>query len=98
MSAQGHLLEPWAAYWELKARLETASAAEVQAFLARYPEPTLFTPVNEPMITASSTGYLAYWNHRSFKWDPKAWEFPGDEAANKLRDRERRDPWQLPAV
>ena len=24
--AQGHVLEPWAAYWELKARLDDASA------------------------------------------------------------------------
>ena len=24
--ARGHLLEPWAAYWELRARLDTASA------------------------------------------------------------------------
>lgn len=35
-AAQGHPLEPWAAYWELKARLETATHAQVQAFLARY--------------------------------------------------------------
>lgn len=35
-AAQGHALEPWAAYWELKARLDTATPAEVQAFLARY--------------------------------------------------------------
>lgn len=35
--AQGHALEPWAAYWELKARLDEASAREVQDFLARYP-------------------------------------------------------------
>jgi soluble lytic murein transglycosylase len=34
--ARGHALEPWAAYWELKARLEEASAQEVQDFLARY--------------------------------------------------------------
>ncbi|MDQ8019613.1 MAG: transglycosylase SLT domain-containing protein [Bordetella sp.] len=34
--AQGHMLEPWAAYWELKARLPQASPDEVQAFLARY--------------------------------------------------------------
>ena len=34
--ARGHALEPWAAYWELKARLQEASAAEVQDFLARY--------------------------------------------------------------
>jgi soluble lytic murein transglycosylase len=35
-AAQGHVLEPWAAYWELRARLDTASIPEVQAFLARY--------------------------------------------------------------
>jgi soluble lytic murein transglycosylase len=34
--AAGHSLEPWAAYWELKARLEEASEAEVQRFLAKY--------------------------------------------------------------
>ena len=35
--ARGHVLEPWAAYWELKARLDEASAQEVQDFFARYP-------------------------------------------------------------
>ena len=35
--ARGHALEPWAAYWELKARLEEASPREVQDFVARYP-------------------------------------------------------------
>ena len=34
--ARGHALEPWAAYWELKARLSEASAQEVQDFLKRY--------------------------------------------------------------
>ncbi len=34
--AQGHVLEPWAAYWELKPRLEAATYAEVDAFLQRY--------------------------------------------------------------
>ena len=34
--ARGHALEPWAAYWELSARLPTASPAEVDAFLRRY--------------------------------------------------------------
>ncbi|MDD2881950.1 MAG: transglycosylase SLT domain-containing protein [Rhodoferax sp.] len=33
---RGHLLEPWAAYWELRARLETASPQEITAFLKRY--------------------------------------------------------------
>ncbi|MEJ7928629.1 transglycosylase SLT domain-containing protein [Ramlibacter sp. AN1015] len=34
--ARGHLLEPWAAYWELRARLDTAQPQEVQDFLTRY--------------------------------------------------------------
>jgi soluble lytic murein transglycosylase len=33
---RGHALEPWAAYWELKARLEEALPQEVQDFLVRY--------------------------------------------------------------
>ena len=33
---QGHVLEPWAAYWELAARLQEASKEEIQAFLQRY--------------------------------------------------------------
>ena len=33
--AQGHALEPWAAYWELRARLDTASPQEIQQVLAR---------------------------------------------------------------
>ena len=32
----GHALEPWAAYWELKARLNTASDDEVRAFEKRW--------------------------------------------------------------
>ena len=35
--AKGHALEPYAAYWELKARLPEATSQEVQDFHARYP-------------------------------------------------------------
>lgn len=35
-SARGHALEPWAAYWELKARLGEAQPAEIQSFMQRY--------------------------------------------------------------
>lgn len=35
-AARGHALEPWAAYWEMKARLEEVSLQEVQSFLAQY--------------------------------------------------------------
>ncbi len=34
--AAGHPLEPWAAYWELRARLDEASYSEVRDFLKRY--------------------------------------------------------------
>jgi len=34
--ARGHALEPWAAYWELRARLDTATPQEVQDFFSRY--------------------------------------------------------------
>ncbi|MBI2769494.1 MAG: lytic transglycosylase domain-containing protein [Burkholderiales bacterium] len=34
--AKGHALEPWAAYWELRARLDSASPAEIQDFMQRY--------------------------------------------------------------
>lgn len=34
--AQGHPLEAWAAYWELRARLDVAGPSEVQGFLNRY--------------------------------------------------------------
>jgi len=33
---RGHVLEPWAAYWELSARLDDASPVEMQDFFARY--------------------------------------------------------------
>ncbi len=34
--AQNHVLAPWAAYWELRARLETARPEEIRTFLNRY--------------------------------------------------------------
>ncbi|MCS4509601.1 lytic transglycosylase domain-containing protein [Xylophilus ampelinus] len=34
--AQGHALEPWAAYWELRARIDSAQPEEIEAFFARW--------------------------------------------------------------
>ena len=34
--AKGHALESWAAYWELRVRLDQASTAEIQEFLTTY--------------------------------------------------------------
>ncbi|MFZ2308268.1 MAG: transglycosylase SLT domain-containing protein [Rhodoferax sp.] len=33
---RGHTLEPWAAYWDLSARLDEASTTEIQDFFTRY--------------------------------------------------------------
>jgi len=41
---------------------------------------------------------LAYWHGRKLKWDPQAWEFPGDAEANGWRERPRRDKYQLPTI
>ena len=35
-AARGHVLEPWAAYWELRLRLAEASPSEIQSFMQRY--------------------------------------------------------------
>jgi predicted dehydrogenase len=35
---------------------------------------------------------------RKLKWDPEKEVFIGDESANAMLDRKRRDPWQLPKV
>ena len=48
-------------------------------------------------VTIIHLGNLAYREKRSFRWDPQKWEF-GDRGDNRLLDRPRRDPWQLPTV
>ena len=40
-------------------------------------------------------GIIAYQLKRSLKWDAAKQEFPGDEEANRLLDRARREPWEL---
>jgi predicted dehydrogenase len=40
-------------------------------------------------------GIAAYELKRSLKWDPVKQEFPGDQEANRLLDRARREPWVL---
>jgi hypothetical protein len=38
---------------------------------------------------------VAYELKRSLKWDAAQQQFPGDDEANRLVDRARREPWQL---
>jgi hypothetical protein len=46
-------------------------------------------------VAVAHLGIIAYELKRSLKWDPAAQQFPGDEEANRLLDRARREPWQL---
>ena len=47
------------------------------------------------LVMVSHLGIIAYTLHRSLKWDAATQQFPGDEEANRLLDRARREPWQL---
>lgn len=46
-------------------------------------------------VVLSHLGIIAYTLGRSLKWDAAKQEFTGDEEANRLIDRARREPWQL---
>ncbi len=46
-------------------------------------------------VTVIQLGNLAYWERRSFGWNPQSWTFT-DQADNIFLDRPRRNPWQLP--
>jgi predicted dehydrogenase len=61
-------------------------------------KPICDVEVGARSVAICHLGNLAYWHGRTLKWDPKAWEFPGDAEANSWRDRERRDPYQLPSI
>ena len=47
--------------------------------------------------TVCHLGNLAYWNHRTLKWDPAQEQFIGDAEANTWINRTNREPWKLPA-
>ncbi len=60
------------------------------------------TPVAEVEVGARSVTIchllnLAYWNRKSYKYDPQNWTFD-NEKDNQQLDRPRRDPWQLPKL
>lgn len=74
--------------------------AYAEAFLARYPEPRFFTPVNEPAVTALNSAMTGIWNDRKSS--------PGDFARAlsncmladlevSARIRDDRDGWNVMA-
>jgi predicted dehydrogenase len=57
-------------------------------------------PTSDVAISARSTdmahlGSIAFWTGRTLKWDPIKEEFPGDDQANRMRQRALREPWTL---
>ncbi|MEX2093129.1 MAG: Gfo/Idh/MocA family oxidoreductase [Pirellulales bacterium] len=46
-------------------------------------------------VTVPLMGIIAYSLERSLKWDRAAQQFVGDEEANRMLDRARREPWQI---
>jgi len=46
-------------------------------------------------VAVCHLGLIAYELKRSLKWDQARQEFPGDEEANRLLDRAKREPWVL---
>jgi predicted dehydrogenase len=61
-------------------------------------EPYFPVDIGHRVSTVCHLANLAIKLGRKLKWDPAKEQFVGDEAANKLLDRPRRDPWQLPKV
>lgn len=54
--------------------------------------------VGSRSVTVCHLVNLAIWHGRKLTWDPQKWEFPGDDEANKWRERERRDGYPLPTI
>jgi hypothetical protein len=46
-------------------------------------------------VCLSHLGIICYALERNLKWDSAKQEFTGDEEANRMVDRARREPWQL---
>lgn len=61
-------------------------------------DPYFPVDIGHRVSTVCHLGNLAIRLGRKLTWDPVKESFVGDEAANQLRDRPRRDPWQLPKV
>ena len=72
----------------------------VDAFLARYPEPAWFTPVNEPGVTALASARIGFWNDRRASVDDYLVALGNIVLANLealARVRADRDGWWIGA-
>ena len=58
-------------------------------------KPVCDVEIGHRTMTVCHLGNIAYLLKRPLRWDPVKEEFAGDEQANRLRDRARREPWRL---
>ncbi|MDX2146512.1 MAG: Gfo/Idh/MocA family oxidoreductase [Planctomycetota bacterium] len=61
-------------------------------------KPICDVEVGSRSIACAQLCNIAYATDRSLKWDPTKWEFAGDADANKLRDYQRREGYELPKI
>lgn len=61
-------------------------------------EPYFPVDIGHRVSTVCHLANIAIKLGHKLKWNPESEQFVGDEEANKLLDRPRRDPWQLPKV
>ena len=59
-------------------------------------DPYFPVDIGHRVSTVCHLANIAIKTGRKLRWDPVAEKFPDDEEANKMLDRPRRDPWQLP--
>ena len=86
---------------EDETRLYTNPAGEHDDFLKcvrTRKDPYFPVEIGHRVSTVCLLANLMLRVNRKLKWDPKTEHFIDDPEANKLLDRPRRDPWQLPAI
>jgi predicted dehydrogenase len=59
-------------------------------------KPIADVEIGHRSATVCHLGNIARWVGRRLQWDPQQETFVGDDEANRLLDRERRSPYQLP--
>jgi predicted dehydrogenase len=69
----------------------------LQSISSRKP-PICDVEIGARSVTVCHLLNLAYWHRRELRWDPAAWEFPGDPEANGWRDHPRRGGYALPPI